>query len=222
MQVLTFFAWLAFCLGVSWLTAFQMPDGYGNAIFLFQFVGAFVSAGFLAMGLPTAIDPSTKIVVTNRLGRNIETTWPREKGRRLAIIGGVVFLVTNVGGWALDRAMGLPDRYQEKIADRVVAWTRAPRPELDACLATVWTRDIETCKVRYRASMSGGQARAELRTATCPTAPLAACVQKHLASGVVDMDVRQRASLSYAGGIDVDVEVKLMGRGPPPPVERSP
>jgi hypothetical protein len=199
-----------------------MPDGYGNAIFLFQFVGAFVSGGFMAMGLPTAIDPSTKVVVTDRAGHTSETTWPREKGRRYAIIGGVVFLATNAGGYVLDRALGLPDRYVAKVADRVRDWTRAPQPELDACLATVWTRETEVCHARYRVTTSGGHAPITLRTATCPTPALAACVERALARGTIDLDRRQLDSVEYAGGVDVDVVVRLTGRGPPPPVERSP
>jgi hypothetical protein len=220
MQVLTFFAWLGVSALVSWLTAFQMPDGYGNAIFFVQFVGAFVSAGFMAMGLPTAIDPTTKVVVTNRLGNNIETTWPREKGVRYAIIGGVVFVVANVGGYVLDRALGLPDRYRSKVADSVRHWTRDPQPALDACLATVWTRELETCKAQYRVTTSGGHAHSTLRRVTCPTTALSACVQRALATGTIDVDRRQLDSLDYAGAIDVDVELMLLGRGPPPPAER--
>jgi hypothetical protein len=174
------------------------------------------------MGLPTAINPSTKIVVTNRNGNNIETTWPREKGVRYAVIGGVVFLVTNLGGYALDRAMGLPDRYVEKVADRVRDWAQTSPPALDVCLATVWTPQVETCTVRYRVAVSSGQAHADLREARCPHAPLASCIQQHLASGIVNVDKQQLASIAYAGAIDVAVEVRLTGRGPPPPVEQSP
>jgi hypothetical protein len=221
MAVLVFFGWLAFCGVVSWLTAFQMPDGYGTALFALQIIGAIISSGCMAQGLPTAIDPSTKVVVTNRLGNNFETTWPREKGMKIAIAGGVIFLVTNVGGWFLDTGMGLPERYMTKVHDKVVDWTREPpRPELDACLTTVWTPGVETCEVRYRVTTSGGRARVDLRKATCPHAPLATCIEKQLAGGEIDVDKRQLDTLAFTGPLDVAVKVSLTGTGPPPPAER--
>jgi hypothetical protein len=223
MGVVVFFVWIGVCALVSWLTAFQMPDGYGNAIFLLQIVGAVVSGALLAMGLPTAIDPKTKVVVSGSGGGpNYYTTWPRRKGVKLSIIGGAVFVVTNVGGWYLDVAMGLPYRHAWKVQWRAESWAREARPELDACLATFWTRSFETCQLRYRVTRHGTAARLELRKATCPSPPVAACLEQTLSGGTIYVEKRQLDSVEFAGAIEVDVSVTdLHGTGAALPAERQ-
>ncbi|HUQ07486.1 MAG TPA: hypothetical protein VM261_33565 [Kofleriaceae bacterium] len=221
MPVLVFFAWIGVCVLTSWLTAFQMPDGFGNAIFMAQILGAIPSAGFMAMGLPTAIDPSFEIDPSGRRhGR--PTRWPRRKGLNLVIAGGVIFLLTNVGGWFLDVAMGLPDRYRTPLAGQARWWAQAARPTLEPCLAKTWTAQAETCELRYRVMARGGAARMELRAASCPSPPIAACVRAHLDGGAFTLERRQLDSLEFAGAIDVAVSLDgLRGTGAPPPAERE-
>jgi hypothetical protein len=223
MGVVVFFVWIGVCALVSWLTAFQMPDGYGNAIFLLQIVGAIVSAGCLTMGLPTAIDPTTKVVVSGPGGGpNVYTTWPRRKGVKLSIIGGAVFVVTNVGGWYLDVAMGLPQRHAAKVQWRAEIWAREARPELEACLATFWTGPLETCQLRYRVTRDGSAARLALRKATCPSPPVAACLEQTLSGGTIYVEQRQLDSVEFAGAIELVVSVAgLRGTGAALPAERQ-
>lgn len=202
MPVVAFFGWLGVCALVSWRTAFQMPDGYGNAIFLLQIPGALASSWLLALALDTL----------------------RWRGQRvkLAIAGGVVFLVTNVGGWFLDVAMGLPDRYTLPIAIRTQSWARTARPSLEPCLARFWTAAPETCQVRYRVSVRGGAARTALRSVACPSEKIAECVRAHLDGGAFTLDRRQLDSLEFAGAIESTVSLDgLRGTGPPPPAERD-
>jgi len=134
----------------------------------------------------------------------------------------VIFLATNVGGWVLDKAMGLPDRYVWKVESSARSWTRVARPALDACLATVWTREAETCALRYRVTTAGGAARLDLEKATCPSAPVEMCVTRHLAGGEFTVERRSLDSLEFAGAIEIDLEMTdLRGTGPPPPAERT-
>lgn len=223
MAVLVFFAWLGVCALVSWLTAFQMPEGYGNAIVVVQFFGAFVSGGFMAMGLPTALDPTTKVVVSGPGGGpNVYTTWPRRKGVKLAITGGIVFVVTNVGGWFLDVAMGLPQRYRWPLEAQARGWADAATPSLEPCLARTWTARPETCQLRYRVTVRGGAARMELRRASCPTPAITECVRAHLDGGTFTLDKPQLDSLEFAGALDVAVSLDgLRGTGAARPAERE-
>ena len=222
MAVLTFFAWMGVCALASWLTAFRMPDGYGNAIFLVQFFGAFVSAGYMAMGLPTAIDPTTKVVVSGGHGNpNRVTTWPRRKGVKLAIIGGVVFVVSNLGGYILDRALGIPSRHLQKAERAAEGWVRGTHPALEACLATTWSREPVACTLAYRVSATDDVAVLELDQAMCPHAAIQACATRHLAHGTVSVDERQLATLSYASAGRIKILGRFRGTGAPPPNERE-
>jgi hypothetical protein len=222
MVVLVFFVWLGFCALVAWLTAFQMPDGYGNVIVSVQFFGALISGGFIVTGAPTAIDPSTKVVVSGPGGGpNREVTWPRKKGVRYVIIGASVFVVFNIGGWIADVAMGLPARYVFKVKLSVDQWVAGAEPTLAPCLATAWNAKPETCTLRYRVTTPRGAARLDLVKASCPTPAIEACVVRHLAGGALTVQPRLRDSIAFSDAVDVWVYLtSVSGTGPPPPVEK--
>ena len=222
---LIFFAWLGIQIGGGYAFDATMPHGFGNAIFGLQILGAIVAGGFFAMGLPTALDPSTLVVVSGR-GRgspNVWTTWPRKKGLRLTSIGLAITFVVNVGGYIVDRAAGVPRRHRLTAQRAIDDWMRRPPPELATCLAKLYATERSTCQVTVNVRVDGASLTIQTDEVTCPgSTPIATCVRGMAPAHLPFDDLEERASLAYAwGGTEVQLTAELRGLGGLPPAERE-
>ncbi len=244
-----FFFWMGACALVSWRTAFQMPDGFGNAIFGMQILAAAISGALMAAYLPSLINPRFEIITSvNQATGHLRTkTIPRRTAARAVAIAVAVFLAGNIGGYALDRAMGLPDRYADDAVPALTTWV-THEPALARCLGTVWA-PATPCTlviavsaddaVAERTSASGSAPlRASIEHARCggassastnvadaagsPAGALARCATESLRDGTIELPARRHASFAYAGETRLTVVTVLVGTGPPPPVERGP
>lgn len=212
-QPAAFFLWVGVCALVSWRTAFQMPEGFGNAIFGLQLLGGGISSLLMAMGLPPAINPRI-------------TTMAKRSAWKLVAVAIVVFLAGNIGGYALDRGMGLPKRYADDAVSPLATWVSS-EPALSSCLAKVWSKPTGCSLTFVVREPTDESAHAQsldvsLETASCGNAALEACAREAFAKGTIQVSFVRRESFAYAGETRIDISTLLVGTGPPPPVERAP
>lgn len=221
MSVVVGLAWLGLSIFLAWVTTKDMPAGYGTAMFLTVFVAAFPSTHFIAHGLPSWIDPSTKVVVRGGPGRpNRLTTFARSKGRRWTLIGIAVLAVALLGGWLLERAMGLPERHVREAVMAAQIWQKQPDQAVARCLAGVPRAQAESCPLTYRVSVRGARAVLELASNGCHHPGIRACVQQHLGRAELDMSARQLDSIDYAGGTTITVDSPQLAGTAVVPAER--
>jgi hypothetical protein len=205
-----FLLWLGVCALVSWRTAFQMPDGFGNAIFGCQLLAGAISSLMMAIYLPPAIGQMR--------------TMPRRTAQKFVAIALVVFLAGNIGGYALDRGLGLPERYADDAVPPVAAWI-SQEPKLGKCLATVWA-PASTCTLDFVVTpderLPAGSFSVFVVLSRCGNPALEGCTREGLTNGTITLPERRAASFAYAEYTRIRITTILVGRGPPPPVERGP
>lgn len=111
---IAFVGWLGVIALVCWRTAWQMPDGYGNAIFQLQFWSGLISLLCVVGGVG---------FLTDR--RRSE----RRFGMRSIAVGVALFLGGTIGGYALDLHLGLPAHHATDV-------TSAAKTYLATCGST--------------------------------------------------------------------------------------